>query len=106
LQPGGEVWRFAHDRLFLRRALADQIADDDQPGGNADTGLELNRPDIEASDGIGEAQPGADRTLGIVLVRLRIEISEHTVAHVFSDKPVKAPYNFGYSTMVFGDDLA
>src|SRR5215831_14378755 len=31
LQPGGEVWRLADNRLFLRRAVADQIAHDHQP---------------------------------------------------------------------------
>ena len=39
LQPGGEVWRLADDRLFLRRAFADQIADDYQPGGDPDARL-------------------------------------------------------------------
>src|SRR6516164_1951800 len=32
----GEVGGLADHRLPLRRALADQIADDDKPGGNAD----------------------------------------------------------------------
>src|ERR1700730_8060302 len=31
--------RLADDRLFLRRAFADQIADHDQPGGDPDTHL-------------------------------------------------------------------
>ncbi len=43
LQTGGEVRRFADDRLFLRRAFADQIADDHQPGGDPDARLELRR---------------------------------------------------------------
>jgi hypothetical protein len=42
LQTGGKVWRFADDRLFLRRAFADQIADDDQPGGDPDTRLQAS----------------------------------------------------------------
>src|SRR6516164_7225081 len=36
LQACGEVWGLADHRLLLRRALADQIADDDKPGGDAD----------------------------------------------------------------------
>ncbi len=43
LQPGGEVRRFADDRLLLRRALADQVADHDQAGGNPDARFELER---------------------------------------------------------------
>ena len=39
LQPRREIRGLADDRLFLRRALADQIADDHQPGGDADPHL-------------------------------------------------------------------
>ena len=39
--PGGEVRRLTDDRLVLRRAFADQIADDHQPGGDPDARLEL-----------------------------------------------------------------
>src|SRR5215831_2642456 len=56
LQPRGEVRCFADDRLLLRRALADQIADDHEPGGDADARLELDGPDIEATDGIDDAE--------------------------------------------------
>jgi hypothetical protein len=37
--PGGEVRRLTDDRLVLRRAFADQIADDHQPGGDPDARL-------------------------------------------------------------------
>ena len=69
LQPGGEVRRLPDDRLLLRRALPDQIADDDQPGGNPDARLELDGFDIEATDGVDRAQPRPHRPLGIVLMR-------------------------------------
>ncbi len=36
LQPGRQVRRLADDRLFLRRALADQLADHDPAGRDAD----------------------------------------------------------------------
>ena len=71
LQPGGEVRRFADDRLLLRRAFADQIADDHQPSGDPDARLELDGSDIQTSDGVDDIQSGADRALGIVLMRLR-----------------------------------
>ncbi len=48
LQTGGEVRCFTDDRLFLCRPLADQIADDHQPGGDPDARLQLDGSDIEA----------------------------------------------------------
>ena len=91
LQPGGEVRRLADDRLLLRRAFADQIADDHQPGGDPDARLELDGFDIEATDRVDHAQPRPDRPLGIVLMRSRVaEIDQNTVAHVFGDKAIEA----------------
>ena len=52
LQPGGEFGRFADDRLLLRRAFPNQVADNDQPGGNPDTRFELDGFDIETSDSL------------------------------------------------------
>jgi hypothetical protein len=42
LQARGKVRRLADNRLFLRRAAADQIADDHQPGSDTDTRLQLD----------------------------------------------------------------
>src|SRR5436309_13699193 len=53
--------RFADDRLFLRRPLADQIADDHQSGGDPDARLQLDGFDIEATDGVDQTQPRPDR---------------------------------------------
>ena len=53
MQPGGEVRCFADDRLLLRRAFADQIADDHQPGGDPDARLQLDGFDIKATNGVG-----------------------------------------------------
>jgi hypothetical protein len=69
LQPGGEVWRLANDRLFLRRAFADQIADDHQPGRDPDPRLQFNGSDVEATNRIDQTQ---HRSLGIVLMRSRV----------------------------------
>ena len=42
---------------------------------------------IELRHGFDQGKPGADRALGIVLMRLRIaEIGEHAVAHVLGDE--------------------
>ena len=40
LQARREVRRLADDAALLRLTRSDQIADDDQPGGNADAGLQ------------------------------------------------------------------
>ena len=61
LQPGGEVRRFADDRLLLRRAFADEVADDHEPGGDADARLQLDGFDIEAADRV-DRQPSPART--------------------------------------------
>ena len=42
--------------------------------------------------GLDDREPGPDRALGVMLVRLRIaEIGEHAVAHVFGDEAAFAP---------------
>src|SRR3984893_17542255 len=55
--PDGEVRRLTDDRLVLRRAFADQIADDHQPGGDPDARLELSRFDIQPTDRVDQAEP-------------------------------------------------
>jgi hypothetical protein len=107
LQPGGEVGRLADDRLLLRRSLADQIADDHQPGGDADARLQLDGFDIEANDGLDQTEPCSDRAFGIVLMRPRVpEINEHAVAHIFGDEAVEASDDTGDRAMIGADDLA
>ena len=92
LQTGGEVGRLANNRLLLRRAFADQIADDHQPGGDADARLKLDGFDIEATHNVDEAQPGPDRPLGIVLMGSRVtEIDQDAVAHIFRNKAIEVP---------------
>ena len=39
LEAGGQVRRFTHDRALLRTLRPDQVADDNQPGCDADTCL-------------------------------------------------------------------
>ena len=94
-------------KYLLRRAFANQIADDHQPGGDPDARLELDGSDIEATDRVDDTQPGPDRALGVVLVRRRVaEIDQDTVAHVLRDKPIELADNTGDSAMIDGDDLA
>ena len=106
LQPRREIWGFADHRLFLRRALADQIADDHQPGGDPDPRLELGGFDIEATDSVDRAQSGPHRPLGIILVRSRVaEIDQHAVAHVLGDEAIEPSDDLGDRAVIGADDL-
>ena len=106
LHPGGEVRRIADDRLLPRRAGAQQIANDDEAGGDADAQPQPLRR-FQRADGIDQGQSGPDRPLGVVLMRLRIaEIDQNPVAHVFGDKAVEAGDRVGDAAVVGADHLA
>ena len=107
LEPGGEVWCFTDNRWLLGRAFANKIADDHQPGGNADAGLRLDRLDIESADPVDDCEPRPHRALGIVLVRLRVaEIGQNAIAHIPGDKAIEPGDDLCHGTMIGGDDLA
>ena len=61
LEAGGEVRGLADHRLLLRRTLADQVADHDQPGRDADPGLRAAGRRT-ASGRRRRAPPGGPRT--------------------------------------------
>jgi hypothetical protein len=105
LQSGGEVGRLANDPALLCGTLADQIADHGKPSGDAETHAQiLSRR--QAADRLDYRQPGAHRTLGIVLMRPRItEIDQHPVAHIFRDKAVEAADRIADRTVVAADQL-
>jgi hypothetical protein len=108
LQARREIGGLADHRLLLRRALADQIAYDDKPGGDADAdGEPLRSTGLQPRDGGGYFQPAPHRPLGIVLMRPRIaEIGQHPVAHVFGDKAVIARDDAGTGVLIGADLLA
>ena len=89
LQPRSQVRRVAYNGLLLRRSFADEIADNDQPGRDADAGREgfaSRRGKTGGCRGGGHA--GANRSFRIVLMRLRpTEIGQHTIAHELGDCP-------------------
>ena len=96
LQPRRKVRRLADDRLLLRRTRSDQIADDDEPGRDADARLQAERGVFELAHSFDQLQPGPHRPLGVVLMGLRIaEIDQHAVAHVFRDEPAEALHGLG-----------
>ena len=91
LEPRREVRRLADDAALLGFTRADQVADDDKPGRNADTGLQRRTGDFNSLTAAISSKPRPHRPLGVILMRLRIaEINEHPVAHVFRDEPAEA----------------
>jgi hypothetical protein len=108
LQARREVGGLARDRLLLRRALADHIADDDKPGGDADAdGEPLLAMGHQSRHCRFYFQPGPHRPLGVVLMRPRItEIGQHPVTHVFRDEPVIARDDAGNGVLIGADLLA
>ena len=108
LQSRGQVRRLADHRLLLCGTFADEIADHDQPGGDADADLELAASGcVEPSDIGADVEAGAHRALGIVFVGARIaEINQHAVAHVFGDEPVEAAHRFRCAAVIGADHLA
>jgi hypothetical protein len=110
LQPRREVWRLADDISLLRRALADQLADYDKAGRDANPHLRLRRRRCchgEAGNRVEDRQAGLDRQRCIVLMSLRVaEIAEHPVAHVFGDVAAEPSHPFGDGAMVGADQRA
>ena len=92
LQPGGEVRGLADHRLLAGGTFADQFADHDQAGGDADPRRQgLPRRRLPSRERVDDREPRPDRPLGVVLMRLRpAEIGEHAVAHELGDVTLEA----------------
>jgi hypothetical protein len=117
LQSRRKVRRLANDAAFACFSFNDQVADNDQTGGDPDPHLQRRpnrgvdprnaRPCGRSSGGghrLDEREPGAHRALGIVLVGPRIaEIGEHAVAHVLRDKPAGAFDDRGNAAVIGAD---
>ena len=106
LQTSGKVRRLAHDAALLRLARADQVADDHQPRGDADTGLQ-RRVSLQLADSSHQLQACSDGPLCIVLVRLRIaEIDQNPIAHVLRYEAAEALHGLRDALLVGRDNLA
>ena len=108
LQARREVRRLADDAALLRFARADEVADDDQPGRDADAHLQAERGGgLQLRHRLDQRKPGQHRALGVVLVGLGIaEISQHAVAHVFGDEAAGLANRLGAASMIGADDLS
>jgi hypothetical protein len=120
LQARCQVRRLADDPAFLRLAFADQVADHDEAGGDADANPEPvpGRPPaqggrsgdggrVEPSDRGDGIEAGAHGPLGIIFVGARkAEINQHAVAHVFGDEAVEAANRLCHAPVIGADHLA
>ena len=85
---------------------SDQVADDDQPGRNADTGLQRSAR-LEPGHRRDQLQPRPHRPLRVVLMGLRIaKIHQHAVAHVLGHEPAEATHGLGDAFLIGRNDLA
>ena len=100
LQTSGEIRCIADDIV-----LDNLAADDDQPGGNPDSCVELFL--MQPRHPLDQRQPASRGTLGVVLVCLRIsEIKQDAVAHIAGDKSAKGLDNLCDAAMVGAHDPA
>ena len=106
LQPRRQVWRVADDAALLRLAGADQVADDDQPSGNADASLQRDRS-LQRADRRDQLQPRSHGSLGVVLVGLGVaEVNQYAVTHILGNETSKAPHGLCNALLVGRNDLA
>ncbi len=108
LQPGREIGRVADHGLLTGGALADQLADHDEPGRDADpAGERLARTCGQIGDGVAHREPGPDRPLRLVLVRYRpTEIGQDAVAHELRHMALEPGDLAGHGVLVGAQDVA
>ena len=92
LQSCGQIGGVADDGLLLRRALAHEIAGDDESGRDSNAHGELfARACLQAGDDLGDFERRMDRARGVVLMRAgKAEIGQNAVAHELGDEAVVA----------------
>ena len=106
LQTRRQVRRFTDNAALLRTSRIDHIADDDQPAGDADAGLQ-RRARLQRRHRCNQFQACSYRPLGIVLMGLWIaKISQHTVAQILRDEPAEAAHDPGGAFVISRNDLA
>ena len=108
LQARREVGRIADDVLLGRPAGADGVADNDQPGSDADAHAQLESLHrLQRRDGVHYFQSGVDRALGRIFIGARVaEVGEDSVAHVARDEAVELGNDLRGRLLVQADHLA
>ena len=84
------------------------LADDNQPGGDADARLKGNAGGgLQRTDRIEDGDAGAHGLLGVMLIGCRIaKIDEHAIAQVLGDKSVEARRHIGDRSVEGGEQIA
>ena len=109
LQPRRQVGRLANDRLLLRRAAADRLANHDhQAGGDTDPHAQCDAVGrVELGDFVDDFQPDLRGALRVVFMRLRIaEIGQDAVAHEAGDIAGSPGNGAGTGILEIADHLA
>ena len=108
LQPRRVIGRFADHQFLAGGTLADQLADHDEPGGDADPrGQRLVIGSTQLAHGPGDREPRPHRQLGIVLARVRpAEIGEDPVAHQLGDMTADPGHLADHRVLVTAQDRA
>jgi hypothetical protein len=106
LQARREVRRLANDTAFLRVSRANEVADNDQPGRNSNTGLQGNvrRKRGHRCDQLEACLYGS---LCVVLMGAGItKIREDTITHISRHEPVETVHGVGNAFLIGRNDLA
>ena len=87
---------------LLRLSRSDEVADHDEPGGNADAHLQGRAGAVlQFRHRLDQRKPGPHGPLGVMLVGLGIaEIGQHAVAHILGDEPTGPSYCLGAATVI------
>src|SRR5262249_41374641 len=106
LQPRREIWRLANDAVLLRLPPADEIADDDQPGRNSDTGLQGSAR-LDLGHRFDQFEPRPYGSLGVVLMGSgTAKIHEGTAPHVSPHETIEAVPGIRHPFLLGSNDLA
>src|SRR5215813_4515932 len=91
---------------FLSIARFNQIADNGQPRGNANTGLQRSGR-LECDHRSDHLQPRAHCSIGVILMGLGVaKVDEHAVAEIPRHEPPETSYGFSDALLIGRDDLA
>ena len=106
LQARRKVRRLADHAALFRLTRWDQVAYHDQAGCNAYADL-LGSIRLETSDRRDQLKRSLYRSLGIVLMRVRIaKVHKDTVPHISCDEAAKAAHGAGHAFLIGRNDLA
>src|SRR5262245_51890272 len=106
LQTRRKIWCLADDAAFLSIARFNQIADNGQPSGDANTGLQRNRC-LECDHRSDHLQPRAHCSIGIILMGLGVaKVDKHAVAEIPRHEPPETSHGFSDAFLIGRDELS